>query len=247
MKGVLLAGGTGSRMRPASNVMNKGLIPIFCKDLGAVPQICFPLWTLINSGITEILITSSRDHCGDIIEFLGDGADFNCQLTYRIQEMDRPITGIAQALKLAEPFVGRERFAVILGDNYYEDTFVDEVQKFTKDKKNDCYLFLKEVQNPQRFGVATVNNRGKILEIEEKPQEPKSNYAVTGLYFYTNSVFDILKDLKPSKRNELEITDVNNYYVHQEICRGMVLSGHWQDMGQCNSARDLINFLWDNK
>lgn len=242
MKGVLLAGGKGTRLLEFTKTNNKSLAPIYTKT-SATPQILFPLRTLISSGITEILITSSRDHCGDIIEFLGDGADFNCQLTYRIQEMERPVTGIAQALKLAEPFVGRERFAVILGDNYYEDTFVDEVQKFSKDKKNDCYLFLKEVQNPQRFGVATVNNRGKILEIEEKPQDPKSNYAVTGLYFYNNSVFDILKDLKPSKRNELEITDVNNYYVHQESTKGMILNGRWTDMGVPKSALRVSNWL----
>ena len=225
---------------------NKGLACVY-SPTGNFPQLHYPLQTLINSGITEILITSSRDHCGDIIEFYGDGSEYGCELTYRIQEMDRPVTGIAQALKLAEPFVGRDKFAVILGDNYFEDTFKSEVEKFAKDKKNDCYLFLKEVHDPERFGVAVINNRGKITEIEEKPKEPKSELAVTGLYFYTNSVFDLTRELKPSKRNELEITDVNNFYVQNDICKGKILEGHWQDAGTCESARDIINFLWEKK
>lgn len=246
MKGVLLGGGRATRMMPASRVMNKGLMPIYTKT-GTFPQILYPLWTLINSGITDILVTSSREHCGDIIEFLGDGEEFGCNLTYRIQEMSRTITGIAQALKLAEPFVGRDRFAVILGDNYFEDTFEKEVIQFEKDKKNDCYLFLKKVDDPERFGVATIDRRGKIIEIEEKPKNPKSELAVTGLYFYNNTVFDITRDLVPSNRNELEITDVNNYYVNNEISKGKILNNHWQDMGQPNSARQLINFLWEKE
>lgn len=246
MKGVILAGGHGSRLKNWTNVNNKGMACIYDRDL-CQPQLNYPLKTLIDSGIQDILITSSREHCGDIIEFFGDGSDYNCELTYRIQEMDRPVTGIAQALKLAEPFVGRDRFAVILGDNYFEDNFKAEVDKFSRDRKNDCYLFLKEVHDPERFGVASLNNRHKITKIEEKPKVPESNYAVTGLYFYNNSVFDIIKELKPSKRNELEITDVNNYYVQNEICKGKILDGHWQDMGQCDSARKLMNFLWEKK
>lgn len=246
MKGVLLAGGHGTRLSPWTRVNNKGMATVYTKH-GAYPQLIYPLWTLVNSGIKEILITSSKEDCGDIIEFFGDGEEFGCELTYKIQEMNRPITGIAQALKLAESFIGRERFAVILGDNYFEDTFEKEVNQFEKDKKNDCYLFLKKVDDPERFGVAEIDRRGKILGIEEKPKNPKSELAVTGLYFYNNTVFDITRDLKPSERNELEITDVNNYYVNNEIAKGKLLSNHWQDLGTCNSARHIINFLWEKE
>ena len=132
MKGVILAGGHGTRLSPFTRVNNKGMAPIYTKE-GAMPQILFPLRTLIDSGINEILITSSREHCGDIIEFLGDGEEYGCHLTYRIQEMHRPITGIAQALKLAEPFVNEQKFAVILGDNYYQQSFDQEVAEFEND------------------------------------------------------------------------------------------------------------------
>jgi glucose-1-phosphate thymidylyltransferase len=242
MKGVILAGGYGTRLKPFTNVNNKGMAPIYTKE-AAIPQIIFPLKTLTDSGINEILITSSREHCGDIIEFLGDGEEYGCHLTYRVQEMNRPITGIAQALKLAEPFVNEQKFAVILGDNYYQQSFDQEVTDFENDEGNLCYLFLKEVNDPKRFGVATVNDKGAILEIEEKPMRPKSKLAVTGLYFYTPDVFDIIKDLKPSGRNELEITDVNNHYVDNRCARGIILESHWQDMGVPKSAMSLSRYL----
>jgi glucose-1-phosphate thymidylyltransferase len=242
MKGVMLCGGHGTRMREFTSVINKALAPIYQKEK-ATPQLLFPLRTLVNSGITDILITSSREHCGDIIEFLGDGHDYGCKLTYKIQEMNRNVVGIAQALGLAEDFVGDEKFAVILGDNYYQQTFSSEVEQFEQDKHSDCYLFLKEVPDAKRFGVAQLDQNGSILNIEEKPSKPKSNLAVTGLYFYSPHVFTLVKSLIPSARNELEITDVNNRYVDFNTARGMILSGHWQDMGLPKSALTLSKFL----
>lgn len=242
MKGVMLCGGHGTRMREFTSVINKALAPIYNKEK-ATPQLLFPLRTLINSGITDILITSSREHCGDIIEFLGDGHEYGCNLTYKIQEMNRPVVGIAQALALAEDFVCNDKFAVILGDNYYQQSFFDEVQEFDNQDEKKCYLFLKEVSDPKRFGVAELDNDGSIINIEEKPKKPKSKLAVTGLYFFTPHVFEITKDLRPSGRNELEITDVNNYYVDYSLAKGVILEQHWQDMGLPKSALELSRFL----
>lgn len=254
MKGVILAGGFGTRLRPFTLRLNKGMAPIYSPE-GAIPQLLFPLRTLINSGIKEILIVTSRDHCGQIVELLGDGTEYNCSLTYRIQEMARPVVGIAQALGLAENFVGNDAFAVILGDNFYEDNFLVEFKEFEKeylmsDYKDTCKksaIFLKNVDDPQRFGVATVDYRNRVTKIVEKPKDPETNLAVTGLYVYTPHVFKIVPTLQPSQRKELEITDINNYYVD---CGGMTsynLDGHWSDMGLPESAKKVSDFLWTPK
>jgi glucose-1-phosphate thymidylyltransferase len=246
MKGVILAGGFGTRLRPFTLRLNKGMAPIYTPD-GAIPQILFPLSTLVNSGVTEILVITSRDHCGQIVEILGDGTEFNCRLTYRIQEMDRPVVGIAQALALAENFVGHEPFAVILGDNYYEDTFAKEFDEFETDVQyvgNGSAIFLKEVEDPQRFGVAEVREGNVVVNIVEKPENPVSKLAVTGLYLYTSHVFSLLPNLKPSKRNELEITDINNYYVNRHLMKAHVLSNEWSDMGVPASAHHVAQHLW---
>ena len=242
MKGVILAGGHGTRLRPFTLKNNKALAPIYCKD-GAVPQIFFPLQTLTRSGIDDILIITSRDYCGDIVEFIGDGEDFNCSVTYRIQEMDRPVTGIAQALKLAENFARDSSFAVILGDNYFEQTFEDEV-RFFDDSIHDAHLFMKAVADPHRFGVGVFDG-DELLCIEEKPKKPKSNLAVTGLYMYTPDVFEQLPKFKPSKRGEVEITDVNNYYIKNGIVQVSVLKEHWQDMGTPESAAEMCKRFFE--
>ncbi|MDO9538545.1 MAG: sugar phosphate nucleotidyltransferase [Methanocalculus sp.] len=222
MKGVILAGGTGSRMYPLTKVTNKHLLPVYDK-----PMICYPLQTLIDAGITEIMIVSGRGHAGHFLELLGSGAEYGVHITYEIQE---EAGGIAQALGLAELWAGDDSVTVILGDNIFQDSIRDDVSAFT----GGARIFLKPVPDPNRFGVAEVKD-GRVLSIEEKPQEPKSDLAVTGMYMYDSRVFQIVKTLKPSGRGELEITDVNNEYIRLGEMVHTVLGGHWSDAGTFDS------------
>ncbi len=222
MKGIILAGGTGSRLYPLTKVTNKHLLPVYDK-----PMIYYPLETLINAGITEIMIVSGRGHAGHFLELLGSGMEFGIELTYEIQE---GAGGIAQALGLARRWVGKENVSVILGDNIFEDSVRDAVQSFS----SGAQVFLKAVPDARRFGVAEVSDQ-RILSIEEKPKNPKSNLAVTGLYIYDAEVFQIIKDLKPSARGELEISDVNNAYIHREMMSYSLLKGFWSDAGTFDS------------
>jgi glucose-1-phosphate thymidylyltransferase len=222
MKGIILAGGTGSRLYPLTKVTNKHLLPVYDK-----PMIYYPLQTLIDAGITEIMIVSGRGHAGHFLELLGSGSEFGAQLTYEIQE---GAGGIAQALGLARLWAGDDSVTVILGDNIFEDSVKEAVQSFTSGAR----VFLKEVRDAQRFGVAEVSG-DRILGIEEKPQNPKSNLAVTGLYIYDAGVFRIIQDLKPSGRGELEITDVNNAYVKKGMMTFSTLKGFWSDAGTFDS------------
>jgi glucose-1-phosphate thymidylyltransferase len=221
MKGIILAGGTGSRLHPLTKVTNKHLLPVYNK-----PMIYYPLQTLINAGIKEILIVSGPGHAGHFVNLLGSGKEFGIKLSYEIQD---EAGGIAQALGLAEDFADNESVCVILGDNIFEEK-ID-----IKDFEDGARIYLKEVQDPQRFGVAEINEENKIKNIEEKPKNPKSNLAVTGLYIYDNKVFDIIKTLKPSERGELEITDVNNYYIKQGKIEAKIIKGYWSDAGTFES------------
>lgn len=222
MKGVILAGGTGSRLYPLTKVTNKHLLPVYDK-----PMICYPLKTLVDAGIKDIMIVSGRGHVGHFLELLGSGKEFGIRLTYEIQEGSG---GIAEALGLAEEWAGDDSVAVILGDNIFQDNVRMHVHSFDKGSR----VFLKEVTDPQRFGVAEV--RGEMItSIEEKPRQPKSNLAVTGLYLYDSSVFTIIKTLKPSGRGELEITDVNNAFIQQGRMGFSVLDGFWSDAGTFES------------
>jgi|SRR3989344_8888445 len=222
MKGIILAGGTGSRMLPCTKVTNKHLLPVYDK-----PMIYYPLQTLIDAGIKEILIVSGPGHAGDFLNLLGSGKEFGVRLTFEIQD---EAGGIAQALGLAEKFAGKDPVTVILGDNIFEDDMKSHIQSFSGGAK----IFLKEVHDPERFGVAELKGE-KVLGIEEKPKKPKSNWAVTGLYIYDNDVFKIIKTLKPSGRGELEITDVNNYYVKKGTMHAAVFKGFWSDAGTFDS------------
>ena len=222
MKGIILAGGTGSRLYPLTKVTNKHLLPVYDK-----PMIYYPLLTLIDAGITEIMIVSGRGHAGHFLELLGSGIEVGAQLTYEIQE---GAGGIAQALGLAQRWAGDDSVTVILGDNIFEDSVKEAVQSFTSGAR----VFLKKVPDAQRFGVAEVSG-DRILGIEEKPQNPKSNLAVTGLYIYDAGVFRIIQDLKPSARGELEITDVNNAYVKKGMMTFFCLNGFWSDAGTFDS------------
>jgi len=222
MKGVILAGGTGSRMYPLTKVTNKHLLPVYDK-----PMIYYPLQTLVNAGIKEIMIVSGRGHAGHFLELLGSGMEFGVQLTYEIQEK---AGGIAEALGLAESWVDDDPVAVILGDNIFEDSISSDVTSFRKGAK----IFLKEVPDAHRFGVAEING-DHVVSIEEKPEKPKSRYAVTGLYLYDSDVFSVIRTLKPSGRGELEITDVNNAYIKREEMQFSLLKGFWSDAGTFDS------------
>lgn len=222
VKGVILAGGTGSRLYPCTKVTNKHLLPVYNK-----PMIYYPLQTLISAGIKEILIVSGPGHAGDFVNLLGSGKEFGVKLSYEIQD---EVGGIAQALGLAEDFADEGNILVILGDNIFEDNIKEDVENF----KGGAKIFLKEVPDPQRFGVAVLEGN-KVVKIEEKPKEPKSNYAITGLYMYDKEVFDIIKTLKPSERGELEITDVNNYYIKKGKMKWSILKGYWTDAGTFES------------
>ncbi len=230
MKGIILAGGTGSRLYPLTKVTNKHLLPVYDK-----PMIYYPLQTLVNAGIEDIMIISGRGHAGHFLELLGSGSELGVNLTYEIQE---EAGGIAQALGLAEDFADNEPVAVILGDNIFQDNVRDEVWSF----KSGAKIFLKEVPDSNRFGVAELKGE-RIISIEEKPASPKSNLAVTGLYIYDTEVFDIIHTLKPSARGELEITDVNNEFIRTGNMSYSVLSGFWSDAGTFESlfrASELV-------
>jgi glucose-1-phosphate thymidylyltransferase len=222
MKGVILAGGTGSRLYPLTKVTNKHLLPVYDK-----PMIYYPMETLINAGIKDIMIVSGRGHAGHFLELLGSGVEHGVHFTYEIQEK---AGGIAQALSLAEDFVDGDSVTVILGDNIFQDNVKEDVSNFNGGAK----IFLKEVPDAHRFGVAELKGK-KVIGIEEKPKEPKSNFAVTGLYIYDSEVFDAIKTLKPSGRGELEITDVNNYYINKGEMEYGVLEGFWSDAGTFES------------
>lgn len=222
MKGVILAGGTGSRLYPLTKVTNKHLLPVYDK-----PMIYYPMETLINAGIKDIMIVSGRGHAGHFLELLGSGVEHGVHFTYEIQEK---AGGIAQALSLAEDFVDGDSVTVILGDNIFQDNVKEDVSNFNGGAK----IFLKEVPDAHRFGVAELKGK-KVMGIEEKPKEPKSNFAVTGLYIYDSDVFDAIKTLKPSGRGELEITDVNNYYINKGEMEYGILEGFWSDAGTFES------------
>ena len=225
MKGIVLAGGTGSRLRPLTKVTNKHLLPV-----GRYPMIFYPIYKLKEAGIKEILIVTGREHMGDVIELLGSGGDFGLDFTFKVQDR---AGGIAEALGLAENFVKNEKCVVILGDNIFEDNISGYVEKFEKQGEG-AKVLLKEVENPERFGVAEIKGE-KIISIEEKPKKPKSNFAVTGIYMYDSKVFSIIKTLKPSQRGELEITDVNNRYLEMNKLTYDFLKGWWTDAGTFES------------
>ncbi|MFA5554217.1 MAG: sugar phosphate nucleotidyltransferase [Phycisphaerae bacterium] len=233
LKGVVLAGGTGSRLKPLTKVTNKHLLPV-----GRKPMIYYPIEKLLSAAITEILIVTGVEHMGDVVNLLGSGADFGCRFTYKVQDQ---AGGIAQALSLAENFAGTDGVAVILGDNIFEFSLKKYAENFNVQGKG-ARLLLKEVPDPQRFGVAEISG-DNVVGIEEKPKKPKSNYAVTGIYFYDNTVFEIIKTLKPSGRGEYEITDVNNVYITKRQLNYDILDGWWSDAGTFESltkANELV-------
>jgi glucose-1-phosphate thymidylyltransferase len=226
MKGIILAGGLGSRLRPLTKVTNKHLLPVYDK-----PMIYYPLETLCAAGIDEIMVVTGGNSAGDFLRLLGNGKDFGLRdIYYTYQEGEG---GIADALKLCEHFAEGQPVCVILGDNIIEGNITPYLERF-KAQKSGARLLLKEVPDPERFGVPELDGM-RIIGVEEKPLRPKSTFAVTGIYMYDDRVFDFCRNLKPSARGELEITDVNNAYIAQGDLHYDVLDGWWTDAGQFES------------
>jgi len=220
MKGVILAGGLGTRLMPCTKVSNKHLLPVYDK-----PMIYYPLRTLVNAGLKDIMIVTGGNNPGDFLKLLGNGCEFGLKdISYTYQEGEG---GIADALRLAGNFVDKDKMVVMLGDNIIKDDISNAVKDFEKQDRG-ARIFLKEVSNPERFGVAEIEG-DRIINIEEKPKKPKSNYAVVGLYMYDSDVFKIIETLKPSNRGELEITDVNNEYIRRGTMTYSILEGWWSD------------------
>jgi len=233
LRGVVLAGGTGSRLKPLTKVTNKHLLPV-----GQKPMIYYPIEKLTGVGIKEILIVTGVEHMGDVVGLLGSGREFGCRFTYKVQD---EAGGIAQALGLAENFANGQSVAVILGDNIFQANLKPQAERFLA-QGGGARLLLKPVPDPDRFGVAEIRDN-KVVGIEEKPKQPKSNYAITGIYFYDGEVFDVIRTLKPSPRGELEITDVNNLYIGKGNMGYDMLDGWWTDAGTFESltrANDLV-------
>ncbi len=226
MKGVILAGGLGKRLEPLTRITNKHLLPVYNR-----PMIYYPLQTLIDAGIKDILIVTGGNNAGDFLRLLGNGAEFGLKhINYTYQQGEG---GIADALKLAKHFVAEDKFVVILGDNVINGSIKSYVEKFKK-QRSGARIIIKKVSDPQRFGVAQIK-AGKVISIEEKPKKPKSNYSVTGIYMYESNVFNIIAKLKPSKRGELEITDVNNAYLKRGELSYDILDCEWTDCGTFES------------
>lgn len=235
MKGVILAGGKGTRLYPLTKVTNKHLLPV-----GKEPMIFNPIKQLISCGITDILIITSTEHMGAMVNLLGSGKQFDCNFTYKIQDDAR---GIADALMLAKDFAGSKKIVVILGDNICDSSIVWHVEEFKKQKQG-ARVLLKKVGDPERYGVAAIDET-KIIEIEEKPTQPKSDYAVIGFYMYDSKVFDYIKLIKPSNRGEYEITNVNNIYIEHGELEYSILHGNWTDAGTFESYQIANKILMD--
>ncbi|MFX1500367.1 MAG: sugar phosphate nucleotidyltransferase [Promethearchaeota archaeon] len=235
----MLAGGIGSRLSPLTKVTNKHLLPVYDE-----PMIYKVIKTLANSNISDITVVLGGESVGDVLRLLGDGSEFNINLTYVYQPH---AGGIAEALYLTKDIIKGHKVAVILGDNIFEDSFQTEVTEFANSDKYDCCLFLKQVNDPERFGVAELNENNTIKSIEEKPKNPKSNFAVTGFYLYNKEIFDVIEyvmnNIGYSNRNELEITDVNNYYIQNYKAKAIFVKRFWSDAGTFDTLIKSGNFI----
>jgi glucose-1-phosphate thymidylyltransferase len=235
MKGIILAGGTGSRLFPLTKITNKHLLPIFDK-----PMIYYPIQTLVDAGIKDLLVVTGGRNSGDFLRLLANGKEFGLKhINYTYQEGEG---GIAEALALAEHFADGEKICVILGDNLIEGSIRESVEQFEQQPQG-AKILLKQVQDAERFGVAEIQG-DKIVGIEEKPKKPKSNFAVTGIYMYDETVFEKTRHLKPSARGELEITDVNNAYIEEGTMTFSYLDGWWTDAGTFESLMRAANLVY---
>jgi glucose-1-phosphate thymidylyltransferase len=236
MKGIILAGGKGTRLFPLTKATNKHLLPV-----GKEPMIYHLLHQMTTAGISDILVITSTEHMGDVVNCLGSGEVFGCELTYRVQET---AGGIAHALAMAESFAGKDKICVALGDNIFEYSIAPFVKHFDAQTKG-ARVLLKEVGDPERFGVAALDEC-QVIEIQEKPVNPKSSYAVVGLYFYDSQVFDIIRGIEPSARGELEITSVNNAYIERGQLEYDICEGRWTDAGTLDSLAEANKILFEN-
>ena len=237
MKGVVLAGGLGTRLHPLTKVTNKHLLPVYDR-----PMIYYPIQCLVNAGIEDILIVTGGNSAGHFLQLLGNGADFGVQgVNYTYQQGEG---GIADALSLAEHFADGDPIAVVLGDNIIEGNINAAVDAF-RAQKTGAKILLKEVDDPERFGVATTDEAGNVLKIVEKPSQPETNLAVIGIYMYDATVFEFIRGLEPSQRGELEITDVNNRYIAAGTLTSDVLNGWWTDAGTFESLLRANNLVAD--
>jgi len=223
MKGIILSGGAATRLRPCTKITSKQLLPVYNR-----PMIYYPLNTLIKAGIKEILIIIAPDCAGDYLNLLGSGKEFGVKLTYEVQDKPR---GLADAFIIGESFISDDEVTMILGDNIFEDDLSEDIKNFKKGGK----VFAKKVADPERFGVVEFDKNNKAISIEEKPVKPKSDYAVTGLYVYDKRVIEVAKNLKPSARGEIEITDINNWYLEQGELEVALVKGEWIDAGTFDS------------
>ncbi len=229
MKGIILSGGRATRLRPCTKVTSKGLLPVYSK-----PMIYYPLNTLLKAGIKEVLIIVGPEHAGQYLNLLGSGSEFGIRLTYEIQDEPR---GLADAFIIGESFIGQDDVVMILGDNIFADDLSSEIKNFKKGAK----IFAKTVPDPERFGVVEIDANGKALSIEEKPTSPKSNLCITGLYVYDNRVVEIAKNVKPSSRGELEITDLHNWYLQRQELEVAMIKNEWIDAGTFDSLLEAQN------
>lgn len=233
MKGIILAGGKATRLRPLTKITSKQLLPVYNK-----PMIFYPIETLVRAGVNEILIIIAPDYAGHFLNLLGSGREFGAKFTYEIQEEPR---GLADAFIVGEEFIGDDNVTMILGDNIFEDDFSDAIRNF----KSGGHVFAKEVPDPEKSGVVEFDENGKVLSIVEKPKEPKSNYAIPGIYIYDNRVSQFAKELKPSARGEIEIVDLHHKYLEKGELTVSVINGWWEDAGTFDGLLRVNNFIAD--
>ncbi len=231
MKGIILAGGKATRLRPLTLITSKQLLPVYNK-----PMIYYPIETLIRAGIKDILIIIAPEYSGQFLNLLGDGKEFGARFSYAVQKEPR---GLADAFIIGADFIDKDNVTMILGDNIFDQDFSQEIKNF----KNGGMVFAKKVNDPERFGVVEFDKNMKALSIEEKPKNPKSNYAVVGLYTYDNQVVEIAKNLKPSARGEIEITDINNQYLKKGELQVNVFDSLWEDAGTFDSLIRVSNIM----
>ncbi len=235
MKGIILAGGKATRLRPLTLVTSKQLLPVYNR-----PMIFYPLFTLLTAGIKEILIIIAPDYAGHFLHLLGTGRQFGAKFTYEIQESPR---GLADAFIIGEDFIDNGDVAMILGDNIFGDDLSQDIKSFAGGGR----VFAKQVPDPERYGVVSFNKQGHALSIEEKPKQPQSNYCVTGLYVYDQQVVEIAKNLQPSNRGEIEITDINNVYLKKQELDVRIIKGDWFDTGTFDSLLMASNWAAKNQ